>query len=66
MWDFNETCICSTDFEKSSNTKLMKIRAVEAELFHADGKGRRADKETDVMKLIVSFRNFANVPKKGQ
>jgi hypothetical protein len=38
MWDFNETCICSTVFEKSSNTKLMNIRAVEAELFYADGK----------------------------
>jgi hypothetical protein len=25
--------------------------------------GRRADKERDVEKLIVSFRNFANVPK---
>jgi len=43
--------------------KLMKIRAVGAELFHADG---QADKETDVMKLIVSFRNFANVPKNSQ
>jgi hypothetical protein len=37
MWDFNETFIFSTDFEKSSNMKLMKIRAVEAKLFHADG-----------------------------
>jgi len=40
--------------------KLMKIRAVGAELFHTD---RQADKETDVVKLIVSFRNLASVPK---
>jgi hypothetical protein len=30
----------------------MKVCAVEAELFHADG-------QTDMMKLIVAFRNFA-------
>ena len=34
----------------------MKIRPVEAELFHADA---RID-----MKLIVAFGNFANSPKK--
>ena len=33
----------------------MKIRRVGAEFFHADG-------QTDV-RLIVSFRNFANAPK---
>jgi len=32
----------------------MKIRSVEAELFHADG-------QTDTMKLIVTIRNFVNV-----
>ena len=32
-----------------------------AELFHAD---RRTDKQTDMTKLIVAFRNFANTPKK--
>jgi len=31
----------------------MKIRPVEAGLFHADG-------QTDMTKLIVAFRNFAN------
>jgi len=30
----------------------MKIRPVEAELFHADGR-------TDMVMLIVAFRNFA-------
>jgi hypothetical protein len=34
----------------------MKIRPVGAELF-------RADAETDMAKLIVTFRNFANAPK---
>jgi hypothetical protein len=34
----------------------MKIRPMGAELFHAD-------KQTDITKLIVAFRNFANVRK---
>jgi len=34
----------------------MKIRPVGAELFHVD-------RWTEMTKLIVSFRNFANVPK---
>ena len=32
-----------------------------AELFHAE---RRTDRQTDMTKLIVSFRNFANAPRK--
>jgi len=36
---------------------FIKIGAVEAELFHADG-------QTDMTKLIVAFHNFANAPKK--
>ena len=35
----------------------MKIRPVGAELFHADGR-------TNMKKLIVTHRNFANAPKK--
>jgi len=35
----------------------MKIRPMEAESFHADGR-------TDMTKLIVAFRNFADAPKK--
>jgi hypothetical protein len=34
----------------------MKIRPVGAELFHEDGR-------TDMTKLTVAFRNFANAPK---
>jgi len=35
----------------------MKIRPVGAELFHVD-------RQNDMTKLIVAFRNFANAPKK--
>jgi hypothetical protein len=38
----------------------MKIRPVEAELFHAD----RTDGQTDMTKLVIAFRNFANAPEK--
>jgi hypothetical protein len=37
-------------------SNFMEIRPVGAELFHADG-------WTDMTKLIVAFRNFANKPK---
>ena len=49
----------SKNIQISNSTK---IRPVEAELFHADG---RTDIQTDMMKLIVAFRNFANASKKG-
>jgi len=55
--DFNETWIFSTDFRKNIQiSNFMKIRPVGAKLFHADGR-------TDMTKLIVAFRNFANAPK---
>jgi len=38
----------------------MKIRPLEAELFHAGG---RAYRQAEMTKL-VAFRNFANAPKK--
>jgi hypothetical protein len=48
-------------FEKYSYFKIfMRIHPVGAELFHAD---ERTDRQTDTTKLIVAFRNFANVPK---
>jgi hypothetical protein len=40
----------------------MKIRIVEAELFHANG---RTDGQTNMTKVILGFRNFANAPKDG-
>jgi len=47
-------------------TNFIKIHAVGAELFHADGRtegqtGRQAD--TDMKKLIVALSNFANTLK---
>jgi hypothetical protein len=41
----------------------MKIRPVGAELFHADG---QTDRRTDMTKLMVAFRNFANAPTKKE
>jgi len=43
-------------FEKYSIPNFIKIRPVGAELFHAD-------RRTEMTKLIVSFRNFANALK---
>ena len=37
----------------------MKIRLVEAELLHVE-------RQTDMLKQIVAFRNFMNTPKKWQ
>jgi hypothetical protein len=37
----------------------MKIRPVGAELFHVDGQ-----RQKDMMKIIVAFRNFVNAPKR--
>jgi hypothetical protein len=42
----------------------MKIRPVGAGLLHPDGRtDERTDRPTDMAKLIVAFRNFANAPK---
>jgi len=42
----------------------MKIRPVGDELLHEDGQtSRRADRRTDMTKLTVVLRNFANAPK---
>jgi hypothetical protein len=40
---------------------FLQIRPLEAELLQADG---QTDRQTDVTKLVVAFRNFANGPKK--
>ena len=54
--DFNETLIFSTNFRKKAGiSSSFKIRPVGAELFHVE-------RQTDITKLIVTFRNFANAP----
>jgi len=50
-----------TDFLKILKIpNFMKIRQVEAELFYADG---RTDRQTDMTKLTIAIRSFANAPK---
>jgi len=48
-------------FEETQISNLMKIRAVGAKLFHI---GAQADRQAYMTKLVVVFRNFANVPNK--
>jgi len=49
-------------FSKNSQiSNLMQIRPVGANLLYED---RRTDGRTDMTKLIIIFRNFANAPKK--
>jgi len=58
--DFNATWIFATDIlKKTQISNFMKIRPVETELFHADGR-------TDMTELLVTFRNFANAPINGR
>ena len=40
----------------------MKTCTVGAQLFHTS---RQTDRQTDMTKLIVAFRNFENAPKNG-
>ena len=56
--DFKETWIFSTDFRKIVRYQISQqsVRGG-GELFHEDGR-------TDMTKLIVAFRSFANEPKK--
>jgi len=47
----------STGFRKNAQIpNFLQIRRVGAELFHAD-------RQTDMTKLTLAFRNFANAPK---
>jgi hypothetical protein len=55
--DFNQTLIFSTGARENEVLNFVKIRLVGAELFHAD---RRTYVRTEMTKLIVAFRNFAN------
>ena len=58
---FNATTIFSIDFFR--NIKIytfIKILPVRAKLLHANG---QTDRQTDMTKLMVAFRNFGKVPK---
>jgi hypothetical protein len=49
---------------KAQIPNFVKLHPVGAELFHADeGTDGRTDRQTDMTKLIVAFRNFANASK---
>jgi len=50
---------CLDRFSKNTQIYLMKIRLMGAEMFHSN---RRVNGQTDMTKLIVAFRNFANPP----
>jgi len=56
--DFNETSIFSTHLEKNTEkSNFVKILSVGTGLLYADG-------QTDMTKLTVAFRNFANAANK--
>jgi len=53
-------------FEKKSNINFKETLPVEAELFYADGRTDGEldrERETEMTRLIVAFRNFVNAPK---
>jgi hypothetical protein len=60
----NETSGFLIHFRKSLKYQILrKICPVRAELFHAGRRvGGRTDRQTDMTKLIVAFRNFSNAP----
>ena len=47
-------------FEKNQMQHLMEVRLVGTDLMHAVG---QTDRQADMAKLIVAFRNFVNAPK---
>jgi hypothetical protein len=48
--------------KKADISGFVKIRPVRAELFHTD---EQTEGQTEVTKLKVDFRNFADAPKKS-
>ena len=46
-------------FKRTQIKNFMKIHSVGAMLFHAD---RRMERQTDMLKKIITFWNFANMP----
>jgi hypothetical protein len=56
--DFNAILIFSTDFRKK-----LKFQVSSKSVYWEPSCSMRADGQTDMRKLIVAFRNFANAPK---
>jgi len=51
-------------FSKTTHiSNLIKTRPQGDQLFHANG---RTDKQTDMTKLVVASRNYANAPNNGK
>jgi len=65
--DFKETLIFSTDFRKILKYQISWKKSNESRIGPSGQTDRRTDglrqTDTDMMKLIVVFRNFANAPK---
>jgi len=60
MSNVTETCITLNRFSEDTHiSNFMKIRSVGGKLFQSDGR-------TDMTKLTVALRNFANTPKHVQ
>jgi hypothetical protein len=58
--DFNEIRIFSTDFRRSLKYQVL-LQSIQWE----PSCSMRTDEQTDMVKIIVAFRNFANVLKTG-
>jgi hypothetical protein len=62
--DFNETWISSTEFRKKIHKYQISWKSFQWEASCSMRAGRRTDGQTDMTKLTVAFRSFANAPKK--
>jgi hypothetical protein len=63
--DFNKTCIFSTDFRKIFKYQML-LQSFECNpncLMRTHG---RTERQIDMTKLIVGFRNIANVTNNGE
>ena len=60
--DFKENLILSPDLRKILKYQI-SWKSIQWELDCSTWTGGRTNKQTDMMKLIVGFRNFANTPK---
>ena len=63
--DCNKTCIFSTDFRKIFKYQMLlqSFRCKPSCLVRTDG---RMERQIDMSKLIVDFRNFANATNNGE